>query len=174
MTECYSARCQQDRKTARREFNKWTKNLLLQIGLETIAKNHLDFDANLFNQIENFNDDIPVDFNPNEVCLFCHNRQEYLGNKKSIPHIINNNDDDENAPLDLSLKSTPIKSPLITSTNRTNVKFVFIHFILQSKYFRFIFRPQPFFDIKSDIPPMYGQQEFDRFMSDMIASQLGK
>ncbi len=32
MTECYSARCQQDRKSARREFNKWTKNLLLQIG----------------------------------------------------------------------------------------------------------------------------------------------
>jgi hypothetical protein len=32
MTECYSARCQQDRKSVRREFNKWTKNLLLQIG----------------------------------------------------------------------------------------------------------------------------------------------
>lgn len=72
MTECYSARCQQDRKLARREFNKWTKNILLQIGrinksfkkkkaihviqtfafvgLETISKNHFEFDVNLFNQ----------------------------------------------------------------------------------------------------------------------------
>ncbi|CAF1554813.1 unnamed protein product, partial [Adineta steineri] len=64
--------------------------------------------------------------------------------------------DDENAPLDLSLKSTTNNSPLITSNNRTNVKH------------------RPLFDIKSDIPPMYGQEEFDRFMSDMIASQLGK
>ena len=29
---------------------------------------------------------IPVDFNPNQACLFCHNRQEYLGNKNSILH----------------------------------------------------------------------------------------
>ena len=46
MTECYSARCQQDRKLARREFNKWNKNLLFQVGLETIAKNYFEFDAN--------------------------------------------------------------------------------------------------------------------------------
>jgi hypothetical protein len=100
--------------------------------------------------------------------LFCHNRQEYLGNKKSIQQI----DDDENAPLDLSLKSTPNKSPLITSNNRTNVKLV----IIDSKIFYccFLFRPRPFFDIKSDVPPMYGQEEFDRFMSEMIASQLGR
>ncbi len=38
----------------------------------------------------------------------------------------------------------------------------------------FSFRHRPFFDIKSDIPPMYGQEEFDRFMSDMITSQLGR
>jgi len=52
MTECYSARCQQDRKLARREFNKWTKNLLFQIGLETISKNHFEFDINIFNQTD--------------------------------------------------------------------------------------------------------------------------
>ena len=46
MTECYSARCQQDRKFARREFNKWTKNVLFQVGLETISKNYFQFDAN--------------------------------------------------------------------------------------------------------------------------------
>jgi hypothetical protein len=32
MSECYLARCQQDRRLIRREFNKWTKNILLQIG----------------------------------------------------------------------------------------------------------------------------------------------
>ncbi len=32
MSECYLTRCQQDRKQIRREFNKWTKNILLQIG----------------------------------------------------------------------------------------------------------------------------------------------
>lgn len=46
MTECYSARCQQDRKFARREFTKWNKNLLFQVGLETISKNYFQFDAN--------------------------------------------------------------------------------------------------------------------------------
>jgi len=160
MTECYSARCQQDRKLARREFNKWTKNLLFQIGLETISKNHFEFDVNLFNQTDD--EQIPIDFNPNQGCLFCHNRQEYLENKKLNNRINEHHhsitetilDDDENAPLDLSLKSTTNKSPLITSNNRANVKH------------------RPFFDIKSDIPPMYGQEEFDRFMSDMIASQL--
>ena len=120
MTECYSARCQQDRKLARREFNKWTKNLLLQIGFETIAKNHCDFDVNPFNQIDEISEQLPVDFNPNQACLFCQNRQDYSGKKKSIPAI----DDDENAPLDLSLKSTPNKSPSIPANNRTNAKFV--------------------------------------------------
>ncbi len=117
MTECYSARCQQDRKLARREFNKWTKNLLFQIGLETIAKNHFNFDINLFNQID---EQIPIDFNFNQTCLFCYNRQEYLENKKSISNI----DDDENAPLDLSLKSNSNQSS--NNNHRTNVKFVFI------------------------------------------------
>lgn len=37
-----------------------------------------------------------------------------------------------------------------------------------------LFRHRPLFDMKSDIPTMYGQEEFDRFMSEMIASQLGK
>ncbi len=32
MSECYLARCQQDRKLIRKEFNKWTKNILLQMG----------------------------------------------------------------------------------------------------------------------------------------------
>ncbi|CAF1549164.1 unnamed protein product, partial [Adineta steineri] len=127
MTECYSARCQQDRKLARREYNKWTKTLLLQIGLETISKNHFEFDVNLFNQTDD--EQIPNDFNPEQGCLFCINRQEYLGSKKinnrinehhhSIKEAIVN--DDENAPLDLSLKSTTNNSPLITSNNRTNV-----------------------------------------------------
>jgi hypothetical protein len=138
MTECYSARCQQDRKLARREYNKWTKNLLFQIGnlnkysnqinifslfkgLETISKNHFEYDVNLFNQSD---EQIPIDFNPHQACLFCLNRQEYLGSKKLDHHLISEtipNDDDENAPLDLSLKS---KSPIITSNNRTNVKLV--------------------------------------------------
>lgn len=30
------------------------------------------------------------------------------------------------------------------------------------------------FDIKSDIPSNYGQEEFDRLMFDMITSQIGK
>ncbi|CAF3664455.1 unnamed protein product [Rotaria sp. Silwood1] len=160
MTECFSARCQQDRKIVRREFNKWTKNLLFQIGLETITKNHFDFDVNLFNQTDD--EQIPIDFNPEQECLFCINRQEYLGNKKANNQINEYHhsltetiiDDDENAPLDLSLKPTTNNSSLITSNSRTNIKH------------------RPLFDIKSDIPAMYGQEEFDRFMSDMITSQL--
>ncbi|CAF0769007.1 unnamed protein product [Adineta ricciae] len=142
MTECYSARCQQDRKLARREFNKWTKNVLLQI--ETISKNHLEFDVNIFQDKDE--EQVPVDFNADQECLFCLNRQEYLG--KTVI------DDEENAPLDLSLKSTASHPPLITSNHRTNVKH------------------RPMFDIKSDMPSIYGQEEFDRFMSEMITSQL--
>ncbi len=117
MSKCYSARCQQERKLIRREFNKWTKNVLLQIGkiskiekkipifcfysgLETISKNHFDFEINLFDQNRA---DEPIDFDPNQVCLFCLNRQECLSNKNHIDPIVN---EDENSPLDLSLKST--------------------------------------------------------------------
>ncbi|CAF0893609.1 unnamed protein product [Rotaria sordida] len=160
MTECFSARCQQDRKLVRREFNKWTKNLLFQIGLETITKNHFDFDVNVFNQTDD--ERIPIDFNPEQECLFCINRQEYLNNKKRNNQINEHHhpitetiiDDDENAPLDLSLKSSTNNLSLITSNSRTNIKH------------------RPLFDMKSDIPTMYGQEELDRFMSDMIASQL--
>jgi hypothetical protein len=64
---------------------------------------------------------IPIDFNPNQECLFCHNREEYLGNQKSNHRTNEHFDDDENAPLDLSLKSTTTnKSPLMTS----NIKLV--------------------------------------------------
>lgn len=104
MTECYSARCQQDRKLVRREFNKWTKNLLLQVGFETITKSQWDFDVNLFpNEFEH---EQPMDFNPTETCLFCQNRKELNQNKKeqSINFF-----EDENLPLDLSLKSPTIK-----------------------------------------------------------------
>lgn len=45
---------------------------------------------------------IPDDFNPDQACLFCVNREEYL--PKKHPHIIEI--EDENSPLDLSLKST--------------------------------------------------------------------
>jgi hypothetical protein len=74
---------------------------------------------------------IPSDFNPDQGCLFCINRQEYSGNKKlnnrinEHYHSINeiSIDDDENAPLDLSLKTTTTNnSPVITSNNRTYVK----------------------------------------------------
>lgn len=86
---------------------------------------------------------VPNDFSPDQGCLFCINRQEYLGNKRINEHhhsiqetII---DDDENAPLDLSLKPTTTnnKSPLITSNNRTNIKLVLIesHFKLSLFYY---------------------------------------
>ena len=39
---------------------------------------------------------------------------------------------------------------------------------------RIAFRHRPFFEIKSDIPPMYNQDDFDRLMSDIIAGQMGK
>ena len=76
---------------------------------------------------------IPTDFNPYQECLFCVNRQEYLGNKKRINQINEHHysitetliDDDENAPLDLSLKSTSNTSSFITSNNRTSLKLVF-------------------------------------------------
>lgn len=102
----------------RREFNKWTKNVLLQIGkiltiekinthflfhagLETISKNHFDFEINSFDQ--NRTDDEPIDFDPDQACLFCVNRRECLGSKNHADPIVN---EDENSPLDLSLKST--------------------------------------------------------------------
>ncbi len=58
---------------------------------------------------------IPIDFNPNQTCLFCINRQEYFSPKNLNQNNTNLwfNDDadplineDENSPLDLSLKST--------------------------------------------------------------------
>ncbi|CAF4733634.1 unnamed protein product, partial [Rotaria sp. Silwood2] len=72
---------------------------------------------------------IPIDFNPKQECLFCINRQEYHGNKKANNQINEHHhsitetiiDDDENAPLDLSLKSTTNNSSLIIPNNRTNV-----------------------------------------------------
>jgi hypothetical protein len=70
MTECYSARCQQDRKLARREFNKWTKNLLFQIGLETISKNHFEFDVNLFNQTDGLKLDRRKEIKKKPILLF--------------------------------------------------------------------------------------------------------
>lgn len=39
---------------------------------------------------------------------------------------------------------------------------------------RIAFRHRPFFEIKSDIPPLYNQDDFDRLMSDVIAGQMGK
>jgi hypothetical protein len=60
-------------------------------------------------------EEIPIDFNPNQSCLFCINRHEYLSSKKINQNKTNswlneNTDpiinDDENSPLDLSLKST--------------------------------------------------------------------
>ncbi|CAF5103515.1 unnamed protein product, partial [Rotaria magnacalcarata] len=100
-------------------------------GLETITKNHFGFDVNIFNRADD--ERIPTDFNPEQECLFCVNRQEYLGKKKSknqineYHHSLSETaiDDDENAPLDLSLKTTTNNSPLISSNNRTNVKLVF-------------------------------------------------
>ena len=82
--------------------------------------------------------------------------------------------DDENAPLDLSLKATP--STHAMSSHRNNVKCVSAHapsIGLESSLLR-LRRHRPFFDIKSDIPPMYNQEEFDRLMSDMIAGQMGE
>jgi hypothetical protein len=83
----------------------------LCLGLETISKNHFNYDANSFEPITHLKD--PIDFNPNQSCLFCINRREYLSNKK-IQHVkthlrLNDErvDDNENSPLDLSLKLTP-------------------------------------------------------------------
>jgi hypothetical protein len=76
-------------------------------------------------------DQLPNDFNAEQDCLFCLNRQEYLGSKKVSSrnndhqhHLIKETigDDDENAPLDLSLKSTTNHSPLLTANHRSNVK----------------------------------------------------
>lgn len=50
MSECHSNQCEQDRKFIRREFNKWTTNILLQVGLETIAKYHYQYDIKTFNE----------------------------------------------------------------------------------------------------------------------------
>ena len=36
------------------------------------------------------------------------------------------------------------------------------------------FRHRPLFDMKSDISTVYGQEDFDHFISDMITSQFGK
>ncbi len=46
---------------------------------------------------------IPIDFDPNQICLFCINRQECLSNTNLTDSFVN---EDENSPLDLSLKST--------------------------------------------------------------------
>ena len=147
-------------------------------GLETISKHHLDIDVHAAAADD---EPMPVDFNPNQGCLFCLNRQEYIGSKKRM-HRVNEHhhpmverllNDDENAPLDLSLKATP--STHATSSHRNNVKCVSANAPstgLESSLLR-LRRHRPFFDIKSDIPPMYNQDEFDRLMSDMIAGQMG-
>lgn len=147
MTECYSARCQQDRKLARREFQKWTKNVLLQVGFETLAKNHWDINVNRFS--DDSEEEILMDFNPNETCLFCQNRKELFSNKNDQQQIVFH--EDENLPLDLSLKST-------------SIKFVYPTKELTKKSFCFFRHPT----MSDMIPPI---KDFDRFMAEMIASQ---
>ncbi|CAF0732667.1 unnamed protein product [Adineta ricciae] len=73
MSECYSSQCQQDRKFLRKEFRKWTRNVLLQVGLETVSKYHYECDINVFYQLDEKR--TPIDFDPNEICSFCVNRQ---------------------------------------------------------------------------------------------------
>ncbi|UJR26751.1 hypothetical protein I4U23_008066 [Adineta vaga] len=91
MSECYLNQCQQDRKFIRREFGKWTKNILLQIGLETISKYHCHHDIEIFSQtIEKH---VPSDFNPSKICLFCINREEYYADQRFLHNTYFNNED---------------------------------------------------------------------------------
>ncbi len=70
----------------------------------------------------------PNDFNSNQICLFCINRQEYL----DTTHSWSNEDTDlyinneENSPLDLSLKSTPndLKSDILPIYNHMNLDYL--------------------------------------------------
>lgn len=79
-------------------------------GLETISKDHFEFDPQLYD------DKSPItDFDPDQSCLFCLNRQELLANRKSTSRTTLFIDDDENAPLDLSIKSN-------SNPSRSNVK----------------------------------------------------
>ena len=54
-----------------------------------------------------------ADFDPQQTCLFCVNRQEYHGQNKNLHRTVDQSpliyDDDENAPLDLSIKSNSVK-----------------------------------------------------------------
>ena len=68
----------------------------------------------LFSRFQLAVEKIPNDFDPNSNCLFCINRQECShGHQPPTNLSLNNythpneaNDDDENYPLDLSLKTT--------------------------------------------------------------------
>lgn len=81
---------------------------------------------------------IPVDFNSNQTCLFCFNRKEYLDNQKSIHRTVEYPqsmiDDDENAPLDLSLKSTT-QTTTTTNNSRTNIKYSYVRDTKQKRKF---------------------------------------
>lgn len=88
-------------------------------------------------------DDAASDFDPNENCQFCLSRQESSSSSAKQP--VSN--DDENSPLDLSLKSTsnyPYEKNL-----KTKEKYVFDSFSSSTV-----------FDLKSDILPMYNSNDY--------------
>ncbi|CAF1300391.1 unnamed protein product [Adineta steineri] len=103
MSKCCLTRCQQDRKIIRREFSRWSKNILLQIALEAISKDYFQYDINTFTPAND--EQIPTDFNPNESCLFCVNYQEYSSNNNINQDNTHFSFIENTSPLDLSLTS---------------------------------------------------------------------
>ncbi|KAK8772460.1 hypothetical protein V5799_024300 [Amblyomma americanum] len=74
MAECSLARCAQERRAFRKEFQRWSRDMLFVIGLERVAEEMMGSKRwNRMTQLENALEEQLqlVDWVPDQVCYFC-------------------------------------------------------------------------------------------------------
>ncbi|KAH8019492.1 hypothetical protein HPB51_019831 [Rhipicephalus microplus] len=74
MAECPLARCAQERRAFRKEFQRWSRDMLFVIGLERVAEEMMGSKRwNRMTQLENALEEQfqLTDWVPDQVCYFC-------------------------------------------------------------------------------------------------------
>ncbi|GAB6023302.1 hypothetical protein CHUAL_008106 [Chamberlinius hualienensis] len=75
MAECVVARCVQERRFLKREFQKWSKNVLFLEGLERVAQEMMGNErwTKVYQPQTELESKEVVDWNPDDKCYFCNN-----------------------------------------------------------------------------------------------------
>uniref|UniRef100_T1IIW1 HTH psq-type domain-containing protein n=1 Tax=Strigamia maritima TaxID=126957 RepID=T1IIW1_STRMM len=78
MAECAIARCVQERRSFKRELQKWGKNVLFLAGLERVAEELVGQDKwkRLMEPIKDMEGKKCVDWEPDDTCCFCNSRKQ--------------------------------------------------------------------------------------------------